>query len=123
MQGYKAGSVYSTKQSSVFSLGLYQFQLINTWGMTEQPSVAGGRSISRQSQRNPQLNRYADALGSHLNFSSLTFPPLCAQTRMTAATSYSFIIPLPRINWEFLSFSTTMKLVTSVISLASPTEL
>lgn len=40
----------------------------------------------------------------------ITFLPLCVQTNMTAATPYSFIIPLSRIIWEFFSFSTIIEI-------------
>lgn len=36
--------------------------------------------------------------------------PLCAQTGMTAVTSYSLIVPLSRITWEFISFSTIIQI-------------
>ena len=68
------------------------------------------------------MGRYADASGSHVSSlvsrvspardgaAGITSLPLCAQTSMTAAASYSFIIPLSGIIWEFFSFSTVIEI-------------
>lgn len=122
LHGYKAWfCLLNAKQSSVFLPGLYQFQLMNAPGMTDQPSGEWGRSISRHSQCNLQVGRYADASGSH--FSSLKGIPSLemVQLELSLCPSVhkqvwlqphinSFITPLSRITWEFFSFSAIIEI-------------
>lgn len=95
---------------------------MNTQGRTEQLSGEWGRSILGQCQCNVQMGMYADALGSQVislvsraspardGAAGTTSLPLCAQTGMTAVTFYSLIVPLSRITWEFISFSTIIQI-------------